>query len=152
MPGLKCINGAFRNVRFVFQEEGWEWRRMQGTGMNTVVRHAKEFGPNPVGSWELCSCLKLCWKWSDLICQLIIMALWKAFLERGSSLEPGDMSSSVSSANIPSCFSYCLIEWSGMMCASERWVFVRTSQHTLEYFERVLRGKTRNPYPALFPP
>lgn len=33
---------------------------MQGTGMNTAVYPAKEFGLNPVGSWELCSCLKLC--------------------------------------------------------------------------------------------
>lgn len=79
------------------------------------------------------------------------MALWKAILERGSSLEPGDMSSSVSSANIPSCFSYCLIERSGMMCASERWVFVQTSQQSLEDFERVLGGKTRKSSPCPLP-
>lgn len=40
-------------------------------------------------------------KGSDLICRLILMALWKDVLERGSRLEPRDMSSSVSSANYP---------------------------------------------------
>lgn len=40
---------------------------MQGAGMNILVYYAKEFGLNPVGSQELCSCLKDLSKLSDLI-------------------------------------------------------------------------------------
>lgn len=125
--------------------------RAKELGVNILLYHAKEFGLNSTGSQEPFERFAT-GKCSDLICQLILMALWKNSLERGSRLGPGDMSSSVSSATYPPCFSYCLREWSRMMCASERWVFMPICHQSLEYVERVRGGKTHNPHPALFPP
>lgn len=100
MSALIWTSSAFGSVGLMFQEEGMRMEKHAWTGMQNLVYHAKEFGLKSYGQLGGLERFAAGTQ-SDLICQLILMAAWKDILKRASGPEPGDILSSVSSANYP---------------------------------------------------